>query len=86
MENKLKYDVVVMGGGISGSMAAVAAASSGAKTLIVESHGFLGGTLTANGVGPMMTFHAGDKLAIRGFTDQLIERLKRQGKSAGAYF
>ncbi|GIP30390.1 hypothetical protein J23TS9_55200 [Paenibacillus sp. J23TS9] len=81
-----QYDVVVMGGGISGSMAAIAASKTGAKTLIVESHGFLGGTLTANGVGPMMTFHAGDKLAIQGFTDQLIERLKRLGKSPGHIF
>lgn len=45
-----QYDVVVMGGGISGCMAAIAASKTGAKTLIVESHGFLGGTLTANGV------------------------------------
>lgn len=86
MESMQKYDVVVMGGGISGAMAAVAASSSGARTLIVESHGFLGGTLTANGVGPMMTFHAGEKLAIQGFTDQLIERLKRLGKSPGHIF
>lgn len=81
-----QYDVVVMGGGISGSMAAIAAAKTGARTLIIESHGFLGGTLTANGVGPMMTFHAGDKLAIQGFTDQLIERLKKLGKSPGHIF
>lgn len=86
MGNLYEYDVVVMGGGIAGAMAAVAASSTGARTLIVESHGFLGGTLTANGVGPMMTFHAGDKLAIRGFTDQLIERLKAQGKSPGHIF
>lgn len=81
-----QYDVFVMGGGISGSMAAIAASKTGAKTLIVESHGFLGGTLTANGVGPMMTFHAGDKLAIQGFTNELIERLKRLGKSPGHIF
>ncbi|MWV47069.1 FAD-dependent oxidoreductase [Paenibacillus sp. HJL G12] len=81
-----QYDVVVMGGGISGSMAAIAASRTGARTLIIESHGFLGGTLTANGVGPMMTFHAGDKQAIQGYTDQLIERLKKLGKSPGHIF
>ncbi|WP_059053398.1 FAD-dependent oxidoreductase [Paenibacillus senegalimassiliensis] len=79
-------DVIVVGGGISGVMAAVAAAKSGAKTLIVESQGYLGGTLTANGVGPMMTFHAGEKLAIQGLTNELIERLKRIGKSPGHIF
>ncbi|OAB48061.1 glucose-inhibited division protein A [Paenibacillus antarcticus] len=72
-----------MGGGISGAMAAIAASSTGARTLIVESQGFLGGTLTSNGVGPMMTFHAGEKQAIQGYTDQLIERLKKLGKSPG---
>ncbi|NWL88658.1 FAD-dependent oxidoreductase [Paenibacillus sp. 79R4] len=81
-----QYDVVVMGGGISGAMAAIAASRTGAKTLIVESHGFLGGTLTANGVGPMMTFHAGDKQVIQGFTGELIERLKQLGKSPGHIF
>lgn len=81
-----QYDVVVMGGGIAGAMAAIAASKTGAKTLIVESHGFLGGTLTANGVGPMMTFHAGEKQVIQGFTGELIERLKRLGKSPGHIF
>lgn len=80
------FDVIVMGGGISGTMAAVAAAKSGSKTLIVEQQGYLGGTLTANGVGPMMTFHAGEKQAIQGFTDELIERLKGIGKSPGHIF
>ncbi|WP_245864491.1 FAD-dependent oxidoreductase [Paenibacillus donghaensis] len=80
------FDVIVMGGGVSGTMAAVAAAKSGAKTLIVESQGYLGGTLTANGVGPMMTFHAGEKQAVQGLTDELIERLKRIGKSPGHIF
>lgn len=86
MENTQQFDVVVMGGGISGAMAAIAASSTGARTLIIESHGFLGGTLTANGVGPMMTFHAGEKLAIQGFTNQLIERLQKLGKSPGHIF
>lgn len=80
MEN---YDVVIVGGGFSGSIAAIAASREGAKTLVIESWGFLGGTLTGAGVGPMMTFHAGDKQVIRGITDELIERLKKSGKSPG---
>lgn len=39
-------DVVVVGGGSAGSTAATAAARSGARTLLVESGGFLGGTGT----------------------------------------
>lgn len=77
------FDVVIVGGGFSGSIAAIAAARSHAKTLIVESGSCLGGSLTSNGVNPMMTFHAGKKQVIRGITDELIERLKAQHKSPG---
>ena len=42
-----RFAVVVVGGGPSGVMAAAAAARSGAKTLLVERYGFLGGTGTA---------------------------------------
>lgn len=39
-------DVVVAGGGIGGVSAAIGAAKSGAKTLLVEKYGFLGGAAT----------------------------------------
>ncbi len=51
-----KYDVKIVGGGISGAVAAISAAREGIKVLIVEQYGFLGGMLTAGGVGPMMNF------------------------------
>lgn len=40
-------EVIVAGGGMAGIAAAIAAARNGAKTLIVEKFGFLGGTATA---------------------------------------
>lgn len=40
-------DVLVIGGGPSGVAAAVGAAKTGAKTILVERHGFLGGMWTA---------------------------------------
>lgn len=78
------HDVVVVGGGVSGSVAAIAAARAGAKVLLIEEQGFLGGSLTAMGVGPMMSFHnpAGDQV-VRGIPDEIIARLKARGASAG---
>ncbi len=78
------YDVIVMGGGPSGVMAGVAAARSGAKTLVVEQHGFLGGSLTAMGVGPMMSFHnnIGEQV-VQGLPQELIDRLIDRGASPG---
>ena len=37
-------DVLVVGGGIAGLAAAASAARAGASTLLIEQHGFLGGT------------------------------------------
>ena len=42
-----EFDVVVVGGGPSGFMAATAAARSGRSTLLLERYGFLGGAGTA---------------------------------------
>ena len=80
------YDVAVIGGGIAGCMAALAAARCGANVILIERYGFLGGTLTACGTGPMMTFHAGEIQAVQGITAELIERLKRKGLSPGHIF
>lgn len=45
-----RYDVVVIGGGVSGTTAAIRAARLGAATLIVEQGPWLGGMLTSAGV------------------------------------
>jgi hypothetical protein len=76
-------DVLVIGGGNAGCAAAIAAARHGAKTLLVERYGFLGGTATAAMVGPWMTFHSGSKRIVGGIAQEIVERLVRKGGSPG---
>ena len=78
-----QYDVIVAGGGVSGTVAAIAAGRLGADVLILEEGAYLGGALTGCGVGPMMTFHAGEKQVIRGIMEEIVERLKTDGYSTG---
>lgn len=44
------YDVVIAGGGSAGVAAAVGAARCGARTLLIERYGFLGGAATGSNV------------------------------------
>jgi hypothetical protein len=60
------WDVVVCGGGTAGVVAAIAAGRKGAKTLIVERYGALGGTQTHGMVTPMMPNYLGDYKLSRG--------------------
>ncbi len=77
--SNLEYDVIVAGGGPSGIAAAVAAARNGAKTLLIERYGFLGGAGTAMMVNPWMTYSAGPKQIIYGVLQELIDGMSELG-------
>ncbi len=74
-------DVLVIGGGPAGIGAAVAAARTGARTLLVERYGFLGGNATASLVGPFMTSFSNDgkRQIIGGVFDELVRRMEQVG-------
>lgn len=78
-----EYEVVVLGGGPAGMAAAVAAARSGRKTLLLERYGFLGGMGTAAGVTNFCGLHAnveGDiRQVVHGVADDLLQRIARLG-------
>jgi hypothetical protein len=78
-----KWDVIVVGGGVAGCMAAVAASRNGAKTLLIERDGCLGGTMTTGLVGPMMTFHSTDRQVIFGLAQEVVDRLIELKASPG---
>jgi len=83
MKTRSTYDVLVLGGGNAGCAAAIAAARHGARVLLVERYGFLGGTATAAMVGPWMTFHSGKERIVGGIAQEIVERLVRRGGSPG---
>ncbi|WP_324716855.1 FAD-dependent oxidoreductase [Carboxydochorda subterranea] len=74
-----RFDVVVAGGGTAGSVAAIAAARNGARTLLVEEQGFLGGTATGALVTPLMPNRLGQTNLNRGITDEIKARLATMG-------
>ena len=77
------FDTIVVGGGNAGCAAAIASARRGARTLLIERYGFLGGTATAAMVGPWMTFHSGESRIVGGIAQEIVERLKAMGGSPG---
>lgn len=50
----MKYDLLIIGGGLAGCIAAINSAKFGFKTLLIEKNSFLGGSATGSLVFPMM--------------------------------
>ncbi len=76
------YDVIVSGGGTAGILAAIAAARNGAKTLLIERWGHLGGT-AAFGLPFLGIFSGAGEQVNSGLAQELIDRMVAAGGSLG---
>lgn len=68
------YDVMVIGGGTAGVIAAIQAGRAGARTLLVEKNGMLGGTVTVAGINAPAHFFAWGRQVIGGIGWELMRR------------
>ncbi len=70
----LNVDVLVVGGGSAGHVAAIQAGRMGAKTVLLERNSQLGGTTTTGGVNFPGLFHAWGKQVISGIGWELVAK------------
>jgi hypothetical protein len=73
-------DVLVCGGGVAGTMAAVAAARQGARVAILERYGFLGGNATAGAVAQFNSWQTTNgRTVVAGLAHEAVDRLRAYG-------
>ncbi|MEW5820725.1 MAG: FAD-dependent oxidoreductase [Cyanobacteriota bacterium] len=76
-------DIIIAGGGTSGCAAAISAARNGAKVLIIEEQGYLGGAATSTYVTPMMKTILSDGTNLGGtLYKEVLKRLSDIGFAA----
>ena len=81
MAKTLECDVLAVGAGCAGFSAAVAASRVGAKVILCDMNGCIGGMATSGLVGPFMTSYDADgkKQLIVGFFDEFVRKMEKEG-------
>jgi hypothetical protein len=74
-----RFDILVAGGGPAGTAAAVCAARLGAKVLLVEATGCLGGMGTSGLVSTFGPVSDGKRMLVGGFMRELVESMHQRG-------
>ena len=72
-------DILVAGGGPAGTAAAVCAARLGAKVLLAEANGCLGGMGTSGLVSTFGPVSDGKRMLVGGFMKELVESMHQRG-------
>ena len=80
MADRSNVDVLVVGAGMAGVCAAVAAARGGARTVLTDRYAFLGGNATAGLLGNFLTFHnmKGEQIC-SGIPQEIVDELIKLG-------
>ena len=73
------YDLVVAGGGPAGAAAAICASRLGAKVLLIEAMGCLGGMSTSGYVCAFDPMANGERMLVGGFMEEVVETLYARG-------
>lgn len=71
------WDVIVVGGGPGGCTAAISAAREGAKTLLIEATGQLGGMGTSGMIPAWCPFSDGEKIVYKGLAEKIFLEAKK---------
>lgn len=84
------FDVVVVGGGTAGVVAAIAAARQGVKTVLVEAKGYPGGIVVEGGTALHSYYNlwkafpgVEKRQIIKGIPQEIVDRLAKKGGTTG---
>ena len=84
------FDVAVIGGGMAGITAAIASARNGAKTILIEKNGWLGGIGIVGATGLHSYFNIFDAhpgaerlRVVAGIAQEIIDRVSQRGGGMG---